>query len=462
MESIGVSAVPQGINLKTITPAAEPVRKDNMFELLKSMLTGKNEFATGGLMLMIIGTVTVWLRSVPERLWHWIVGQTTMIITVKDDDAAFRWVKEWFLEQKFLKRIRHVDLDTTLRSENIAMIPAPGKHWFWYHSRPFEVWFSRTENTREWHSRRTESFTFRTIGRKRAVLQEFVDDVLRCHLSKQGVRSYLYTYNDGWDCVEGYSPRLLDSVVLGPGEKERLIEDIAQFRNSKRRYQRLGIPYHRGYLLHGPPGTGKTSLVSALAAHFGLSIYTINLTGFTDHGLMKAVNQVPANSVILFEDIDCMKGSQSRALPGSGVGESEPTNRGTQESAASQNGVTLSGLLNVLDGFYAPTGVLFVMTTNDFAKLDPALLRPGRIDYKLFLGKASDQQKVELYRRFFPESSELEAWDFVEGSRSAETMAEFQGLLLAVEQEARADWVGKKLAKPALSDQPVLITKVGS
>lgn len=83
-----------------------------MFQILKSMLAGRNEFASGGLLLMIIGGLSVWLRAIPERVWHWIVSQITMMITVKDDDAAFIWVKEWFLEQKFLRRIRHVDLDT--------------------------------------------------------------------------------------------------------------------------------------------------------------------------------------------------------------------------------------------------------------------------------------------------------------------------------------------------------------
>ena len=88
--------------------------------------------------------------------------------------------------------------------------------------------------------------------------------------------------------------------------------------------------------------------------------------------------------------------------------------------------------MNVLDGFHAPSGVLFVMTTNHVEKLDPALLRPGRIDYKLYLGKASDQQKMELYRRFFPDAAEQEAREFVEASQAG-TMAEFQGLLLALE-----------------------------
>src|SRR5207244_3774562 len=136
-------------------------------------------------------------------------------------------------------------------------------------------------------------------------------------------------------------------------------QDIANFRKSKRRYARLGVPYHRGYLFYGPPGTGKTSLVSALAASFGLSIYAINLAVLNDRSLMNAVNQVSPNSVLLFEDIDCM----------------------------------------------------------------------------LYVGKASERQKIELYRRFFPEVSEFEAEEFVKTYRSAETMAEFQGLLLGLEQE---------------------------
>jgi chaperone BCS1 len=414
-----------------------------MFEFFKNILSGRNEFASGGLLLMMIGGITVWLKAIPERLWSWMVDQSTMIMTVKDDDAAFTWVKEWFLEQKFMKRIRHVDLDTTLRDERISMVPSPGKHWFWYGGRPFEVWFYRTEKSRESNGRRMESFTFRTVGRKKAVLQGFVDDVASVHIRRQGVYSYLYIYDDGWDYVQGYAPRLLESVVLEPGEKELLVQDVAHFRGSKRRYQRLGIPYHRGYLFYGPPGTGKTSLVSALGAHFGLSIYVVNLGEFNDRSLMKAVNNVPAHSVLLFEDIDCMKGSQSRGPADSNSAKDRPATANTKESSGS--GVTLSGLLNVLDGFYAPTGVLFVMTTNHVEKLDEALLRPGRIDYKLYLGQASDYQKMELYRRFFPEAQESEAHEFVEASRTDETMAEFQGRLLALERgEERLEIVEEK------------------
>jgi chaperone BCS1 len=90
-------------------------------------------------------------------------------------------------------------------------------------------------------------------------------------------------------------------------------------------------------------------------------------------------------------------------------------------------------LLNVLDGFHAPENVVYVMTTNKVEALDPALLRPGRIDYRLFMGEAVESQRIELYRRFFPEATEAEARDFAQ-AHCAETMAEFQGLLLALEQ----------------------------
>jgi len=393
------------------------------------MLMSSNQFASGGLLLMLVGAVSVWLRAVPERVWHWIVRQTTMVITVKDDDDAFIWVKEWFLEQAFLKRVRHVDLDTSLRGEKLAMLPAPGKHWFWFDGWPFEVWFSRSEGRGESIKRNVESFTFRTPGRNRSILERFVRAIAECHNRKMGIQSYLWVYDDGWEYVPGYSPRLLESVVLDGIERDRLLEDVARFLNSRQRYQRLGVPYHRGYLLHGPPGTGKTSLVSALGCHFGLSIYVVKLSEFNDRTLMNAMSRIPLRSIVLFEDIDCAKSGESRTAKANSSCATK------DEGVTALLGVTLSGLLNVLDGFHAPTGTLYVMTTNHISKLDEALLRPGRIDYRLYLGKATDDQKIELYRRFFPESSEEEAWLFVERAGAAQTMAEFQGMLLAREHD---------------------------
>lgn len=383
---------------------------------------------------MLLGSVGVMLRELPQMLWSGLLRQTTLMITVKDDDAAFQWVKVWFLDQKFLKRIRRVDLDTTLRGAELSLIPAPGQHWFWYRRRLFRVTFDRSDSTKGPRQRRIESLTFETLGRDQAVLRQLVDDVVSSHRKQENLASALYMYDDYWNRVQAYAPRCLESIILKPGEKEHLVQDLERFRSTRERYRKLGVPYHRGYLLYGPPGTGKTSLVSALAAEFGMSIYAINLTELNDRSLKSAINEVPENSLILFEDIDAMRAGHRRRDEGSKDGAPAKPEPNVPPALA---GVTLSGLLNVLDGFHAPENVIFVMTTNHAETLDPALLRPGRIDYKLFLGEVAEMQKAALYRRFFPMASDAEARDFAE-AHSVKTMAEFQGLLLRLEGGAEA------------------------
>jgi len=419
------------------------------------MLSGQNQFASGGLLLMIVGAVGVYLRSLPLRLWSWLTYQGTMLLTINDDDTAFEWMKEWFLEQPFLKKVRWLDVDTSLRGDEASLIPAPGRHRFWYSGRPFWIWFTRKEEAVGWTPRRMESLTFRTIGRDTRLLERFVSDVVACHKSEQRQASHLYQYDERWCYVHAYAPRRLGSVILKPNEKEDLLNDIRQFRESRERYGVLGVPYHRGYLLYGPPGTGKTSLVSGLAAEFGMSIYAINLTELNDQKLKRAVSTIPENSVILFEDIDCMKvgGRKSR------IDDESQKSRITEDAKGESGdrfGVTLSGLLNVLDGLHAPENVLFLMTTNKIEALDPALLRPGRIDYRLFMGTATEGQKAELYRRFFPLASQAEAQIFVASHAHAETMAEFQGLLLGLEETQNKGDVQAALEFDAEAREPVV------
>ncbi len=382
-----------------------------------------------GFWWMLAGGAGLWLRSLPEQVWNAVLGQTTLLVTVKDEDAAFQWVKEWFHEQSFLRRVRRVDLDTTLRGTELALMPAPGVHLFWRGGRPFWVRYERSSEARDKTRRRTESLTFHTVGRDQRVLREFVQEIVSSHRRREQMQSCLYAYDDFWSQVQAYASRRLASVILNPGEKERLVADVKRFRASRERYRTLGVPYHRGYLFFGPPGTGKTSLVSALAGAFGMPIYAMDLTGLNDRSLKAAMGEVPPNAVVLFEDIDCMS---------AGHGERGTEARSGEELSRAVAGqgvrVTLSGLLNVLDGFHAPESVIFVMTTNHPEALDPALLRPGRIDYKLYLGQAGEEQKIELYQRFFPEASRDEARCFCAG-RGAATMADFQGLLLRLEAE---------------------------
>ncbi|ORZ15322.1 P-loop containing nucleoside triphosphate hydrolase protein, partial [Absidia repens] len=97
----------------------------------------------------------------------------------------------------------------------------------------------------------------------------------------------------------------LSTVALCPENEHRLLKDLDTFTNNKAFYKRVGFPFRRGYLLHGQPGTGKTSLVLAVASYLQLSLYFINL-GYirSDAELIQAFSTVPANAIVVFEDVD--------------------------------------------------------------------------------------------------------------------------------------------------------------
>ena len=122
---------------------------------------------------------------------------------------------------------------------------------------------------------------------------------------------FLYLYED-WSEVGNFNPRSLEPIILKDGEKESILNDINRFESREAWYIEKGIPYHRGYLLWGIPGTGKSSLISALAKETKRSIYYVKLNELTDRSLITALGYVESHSMLVFEDIDCMKSAEAR------------------------------------------------------------------------------------------------------------------------------------------------------
>lgn len=164
-----------------------------------------------------------------------------------------------------------------------------------------------------------------------------------------------------------------------PRQKQPLLNDITSFLDQDTRewYTKRGILYKRGYLLYGPPGTGKSSLSLSIAGHFDLDIYILNLASVGDGILASLFSRLPQHCIILLEDVDVA--TQNR-LTDKEAAHSESSASLTDKQA---EGVTLSGLLNALDGVGSQEGRLLIMTTNYIERLDDALIRPGRIDHKL-------------------------------------------------------------------------------
>eukprot|EP01039_Chlorochromonas_danica_P007371 gene7371-8154_t len=186
--------------------------------------------------------------------------------------------------------------------------------------------------------------------------------------------------------------RPLASVVLPSSLKNRLVTDLEKFLapRTKDFYNRNGIPYRRSYLFYGIPGTGKTSLVQALAGHFHRSVSFLMPTHpkMTDDSLREAINQIPDDTIVVFEDIDALFSAD-------------------RENRVSGSALTFSGLLNALDGISNPNGQVFVLTTNLRDHLDSALIRNGRVDMHIEFTYALPEQMELMWTNFYPEAGHL-------------------------------------------------------
>ncbi|KAL2906646.1 Protein HYPER-SENSITIVITY-RELATED 4 [Bienertia sinuspersici] len=185
---------------------------------------------------------------------------------------------------------------------------------------------------------------------------------------------------DVWTSIRLNHPATFDTLAMDSELKEMIMEDLERFVRRKEYYRRVGKAWKRGYLLYGPPGTGKSSLIAAMANYLNFDIYDLELSEMRCNSELRKVLVATANkSILVVEDIDCSVKFHDR----------DNNNDDDNEYAGhrQQEKVTLSGLLNFIDGLWSSCGDerIIIFTTNHKDKLDPALLRPGRMDLHIHM-----------------------------------------------------------------------------
>ncbi|CDO69710.1 hypothetical protein BN946_scf184851.g98 [Trametes cinnabarina] len=221
---------------------------------------------------------------------------------------------------------------------------------------------------------------------------------------------YLLSTYGCWRWNGARQKRPMSSIVLEPGVKDMILADCKDFLASEDWYAERGIPFRRGYLLHGVPGSGKTSLIHSLAGELGLDIYVVSLSskGMSDNTLTTLMGNVPSRCILLLEDLDAAftrgisRDETSTGTPlsssSSSSSSSSPKNKDDNDGST----LSLSGLLNSLDGVAAAEGRLLFATTNHIERLDPALSRPGRMDVWVNFKHATKWQAEGIFKCFFP------------------------------------------------------------
>jgi chaperone BCS1 len=390
------------------------------------------------LIFMSAGAALSVLREAPRRAGSLLADLFSVSISVDENDAV-HWFATWLAKQPYGGRCRRLkmwikwrhlgDFGQESTVSTVELEPGVGPHLFRHRSRWFLL--TREEHQQREHSPGRTRVHLRTLGRIRRPLEALVEEVVEHGIRAMREQDLVRVNDDGgsWRMLEVGAARRLESVLLPGDERARVLADMQRFLGRREWYASRGIPYRRGYLFSGPPGSGKTSLARSLANELGLTLFVLDLSSsrITDQQLFALLSQVPPRSMGLLEDVD-----RTRAMARSAA-----TAKGDRQ--AEDGGATIAGLLNAVDGPTSGEGRVLVFTTNHLAGLDPALLRPGRVDYKLEFRAANRGQARELFLRFFP--GQMAAADAFVASlaEQAFTMADLQGMLLAVETEPEAN-----------------------
>jgi chaperone BCS1 len=374
--------------------------------------------------IFLLGGLLESARRLVGIAWQYILNSFWLTVRFEGNDEAFSWMMVWLSKQPTWRRARDLQVSTSSFGLNARAIRIPGEtldttgknsgdartigylpafgttHSLFYKGH----WMRITRNERvlnDSYNYVQESLTLTIFAWSHDILNNLLLEAKNFYEEEDQHRVAIYiadTYNC-WNRSGSRPKRDLDSIILEDGIKEMLLEDARDFMASEEWYNERGIPFRRGYLLHGVPGSGKTSIIHGLAGALNLDIYVISLAkkGLDDTTLNTLICDLPSRCIALMEDIDAAF-THSVSRDAEKKGEDSDNSGG----GGGHTGVTLSGLLGAIDGVAAQEGRLLFATTNKYHVLDPALCRPGRMDIHVEFTLATQNQAEKLFERFYP------------------------------------------------------------
>ncbi|KAL2064128.1 hypothetical protein VTL71DRAFT_4622 [Oculimacula yallundae] len=400
-----------------------------------------------GVVIYCLRYITRWVRDLANQYFM-------ATADIRIDDEMYNMLMGWIAKQKFSKKSHRFVANTNLNSrtwflwrswdnddeedgeggvefdedgnplttikktkeKKVQYTPTFGSHYFWYKNRL--MIFRRTDNTTSgpWGTASDrEEIQIACYGRNPNIIKELLDECRQDFAKNDVNKTIIYrgglkagTAEPAWTRCFSRVSRPFSTVVLDEGVKTSLLKDMRDYLhpNTRRWYGNRGIPYRRGYLLFGPPGTGKSSLSFAIAGYFKLAIYIVSLNSvaMNEENLSALFTELPKQCVVLLEDIDTAGLTHSRDDKSKSDKPTITTLPGATAAippAPSGSKISLSGLLNILDGVASQEGRVLIMTTNHRDKLDEALIRPGRVDMSIEFALANTQMVTTIFRSIF-------------------------------------------------------------
>ncbi|KAF8336233.1 P-loop containing nucleoside triphosphate hydrolase protein [Amanita rubescens] len=427
-------------------------------DALKSFLTpfgsGTNALQDTMKLVVLGGTVET-ARRMSVSAWTGFVDSFFLTAHFAQGDFPFDWIMNWLAKQPAWARSREFEITTRSigrgnsktagdledeeeeedlvvsgkKKRRVSFMPSiDTTHTVYYHGH----WLRITRTKRFPDDIHGASIKISVVARNNDILKKLVLEAKRDYEKDAVHRVHIYLADTTYNCWRwngARHKRPMSSIVLQPGVKDMIINDCKDFLASEAWYADRGIPFRRGYLLHGVPGSGKTSLIHSLAGELGLDIYVLSLSakGMSDNTLTTLMGLVPTRCIVLLEDLDAaFTRSVSRDSNSTGA-PTAPTEKESNENKDKKDDgstLSLSGLLNSLDGVAAAEGRLLFATTNHIERLDPALSRPGRMDVWVNFTYATKFQAEGIFKCFFPHKPTISEEEEAESTESTESESE--------------------------------------
>jgi len=330
-----------------------------------------------------------------------IKNKVMFTMTIKDSSEVYYAFQDWFYENhedKFQsvtvynvpknsdgQKVKNSALnryDTSGYSFDIGYSQDISTHMINYEGTFIQVTKNVINGNRQTGEKEVQQYTL--VSTSKDKVKKMIEEIYsKYNQDHDQIKIFVSDFFGEWRMAKRLTGKSLDNIIMEDTLHAKLVGDLEEFDTDKEWYEQMNIPYKRGYLLHGPPGNGKTSLSIAMASQFKRNIYCLDVNKLKDDGALRyAFSSLQANALLLIEDVD-VAFHMSREMD---------TKRKPQ--------VTFACLLNCLDGVYYKEGLITVMTTNHVEKLDPALIRPGRMDLKVNIPNPA-KAEVERYMTKF-------------------------------------------------------------
>lgn len=391
-------------------------------------LTAGNMLAGG----VLLGAITyLWgkIQGVLSPVISYYMAKYTTFIELKDNHPTYYFAaialsklvpktRGRFKVEGTGSTVYGINADETSDStKNWFLLPGYGLHILKIQKHICFVRFIKRDlNQKEEGKSYEETITLWFPFGHSALIEKLIEEGRSIYIDEQKKSGKIKRYisrRDYWDYAGEIKFKNIDNIILPEEDKNTILESVEGFMGDKAWYTEHNLPYKTGFLFYGPPGTGKTSMISALAYKYKMPIYSLSLasSSSSDEELIELVRQIPEQSILVFEDIDRINMS----------------NKDKESKKDVLSKITLSGLLNALDGLNSGEGFITIMTANKPETIDDALLRPGRIDQKILFNLPSVDCICEFITKFYKEE------DCEELTLAAEKMHEYGWSMAAVQ-----------------------------